>query len=139
MDLSVFCFFISADLIAIDERRAVAPQLRVLKAFCIFFAGFSDERTMELTSHIGTGLSDRTVPDLVSLILYMYDTCIYRENTDGGPCTHALMNVFASRPKSKSIYNYLLLFHCIFPNVNKPTGQSNSLKRVQIIFSFFFS
>lgn len=51
------------------------------KRFASFFAGFSDERTMELTSHVGTGLSDRTVPDLVSLILYICDTCVYRENT----------------------------------------------------------
>lgn len=34
---------------------------------------------MELTSHVGTGLCDRTVPDLVSLILYICDTCVYRE------------------------------------------------------------
>lgn len=51
------------------------------KRFASFFAGFSDERTMELTSHIGTGLSDRTVPDLVSLISYVCDTCICKENT----------------------------------------------------------
>lgn len=49
-------------LIGAAVRRFVS--LRAL--IRVSFAGFSDERTVELTSRVGAGLTGRTVADLVS-------------------------------------------------------------------------
>lgn len=47
-----------------------AVSLRALKAFPVLFAGFSNERTMELTLYVCVGVFDRAVADAVSFMCF---------------------------------------------------------------------